>query len=231
MGLAICAIALAVIIPLVSLPPTRALFIKQAPTPAPTHTPAKNGAITIVTGGSASTDIAPAIWDTLRARPLRLPTLASGAACPANQGRIVEPAFGPAIGAGPAYIVGMGTDGVLQATAPTPTPQSASAGAWGSQFTFFIIAPSYQGPVLARGAQLDGSHALLFNGGLDQLAGFDATTSVLLRQLRLEGASAYGSPWPNFAAYLRMQTPGCYGIQLDGTSFSEIIIFRVVFGQ
>jgi hypothetical protein len=51
-----------------------------------------------------------------------------------------------------------------------------------------------------------------------------------LRQLRIERAPDLGSPWSNWSAYLRMQAPGCYAIQLDGTTFSEVIVFRVVFG-
>ena len=50
-------------------------------------------------------------------------------------------------------------------------------------------------------------------------------------QLRLAGAPAYGEPWPNFPAYLRIQAPGCYAIQLDGDTFSEVVVFSVTFGQ
>lgn len=229
-ALAVCAIALAVLAPLASLASTRAAIASlfRTPAPAPT-TVVQNASLSIVSVSTApTTDIAPAAWDSLRTRALRLPTLAPGAACPAAQGRTVQSGYGPASGAGPAYIIGMGIDGVLQATGPAPQGQGSAT--WGGQFTMFIIAPSYQGPVLARGHQLDGPHALLFNGGLDQLNGFDPTTPVLLSQLRLDGSPAYGAPWPTFPAQLRMQAPGCYGIQLDGDTFSEVIVFRVVFG-
>jgi hypothetical protein len=168
----------------------------------------------------------------LRARPLRLPAIPPGAACPAAPGKSVHETFGPAIGDGPAYIVGMGTDGVLHAVGPARGSQGAAA--WGYQFAMFIIASSYEGPVLARGARLDGAHldgayTLLFNGGLDQLSGFSPMTTTLLSQLRLEGGPAFGAPWPTFPTYLRMQAPGCYAVQLDGVAFSEVIIFRVDF--
>ena len=228
-ALAICAIALAIIAPLLSLTSTRSAIAALLAASRPTPTATANPALTIVNVSTNITDIAPTAWNKLRARPVLLPTLDAGVACPAAQGRAVEPAFGPAIGDGPAYIVGMGTDGVLHATAPIAHGKGSAT--WGSQLAIFIIAPSYNGPVLARGHQLDGSHPLLFNGGLDQMQGFDQTTPTLLSQLRLEGSPAYGAPWPNFASYLRMQAPGSYGIQLDGDTFSEIVVFRVVFGD
>ncbi len=227
-ALAICAVAVAIIAPLASLTSTRAAIVSLFPTPAPTVT--TSASLTIVSVSTTTTaDIPTAAWASLRARPLRLPTLAPGAACPAAQGQIVESGFGPAIGDGPAYIVGTGTNGELQATAPTPHGKGSAP--WGGQFVLFIIASSYNGPVLARGHQLDGSSGLLFNGGLDQLNGFDLTTPTLLTQLRLEGSPAFGSPWPNFPAQLRMQAPGCYAIQLDGDTFSEVVVFHVSFGD
>lgn len=226
-ALTVCAIALAIVAPLASLASMRQLIVAMLPAPTPARE--SSGSLTIVSVATGATDVAPALWASLRARPLLLPTLGPGAACPAATGRSVEPAYGPAIGDGPVYIVGMGTDGLLQATGPTPGGRGAAS--WGNQFSMFIIAPTYTGPVLARGHQLDGPHALLFNGGLDQRRGFSPATATLLRQLRLEGGPAFGSPWANWSAYLRMQAPGCYAIQLDGLSFSEVVVFRVAFGQ
>ncbi len=121
-ALAVCVIVCAVAVPLLSLSPTRgaigALFA-GSPTPIDLASPTAS-AITITDASSGGSDIAPAVWDKLRAQPLTLPTLAPGAACPAAQGRSVQAGFGAAIGGGPVYIVGMGTDGVLHAVGPTP---------------------------------------------------------------------------------------------------------------
>ncbi|HEX8728251.1 MAG TPA: hypothetical protein VF739_06500 [Ktedonobacterales bacterium] len=231
-ALAICAIALAIIAPLASLPPTRAAIARIFPTPTPRPTAVMSAAVSIIgVSNNPTIGIAPAEWSNLRARPLRLPTIAPGAACPGSPGRVVQPSFGMASGDGPAYIVGLGTDGAVQATGPGPIPNGRGSATWGAEFVMFIIAPSYQGAVLARGGQIDGQHALLFNGGLDQLNGFDQSTTTLLSQLRLASAPAYGEPWPNFPAYLRMQAPGCYAIQLDGDTFSEVVVFNITFGQ
>lgn len=231
-ALAVVVIACAVALPLISLSPTRAAIgglFAGSPTPivavAPTAT-----AIAIVTPASGGSDVPAKEWQALAARPLTLPTLAPGAACPAAQGRSVQAGFGAAIGAGPVYIVGMGTDGVLHAVPPTPGVRDVRS--WGYQFALFIIAPPYDGPALARGQRLDDGSPLLFNGGIDQMkAGFTATTPTLLRGLRLEGGAAFGSPWANWMSYLRMREPGCYGIQIDGATFSETIIFSVTFGD
>lgn len=227
MILAVLTLALAVILPLASLDTTRAAVAGLLPTPVPIPTNAST--LVILTMGNAKTDIPPTVWNTLRARPVRLPMLPPGAVCPAAQGRAVHASYGPAIGDGPVYIVGMGTDGVLHAV--RPAAGSRGAAAWGYQFTLFVIDPNYQGPILARGAQIDGGHPLLFNGGLDQLNGFSPETITLLSQLRLESGPGFGLPWPTFPSDLRMLTPGCYAIQLDGATFSEVIIFRVAFGE
>lgn len=229
-GLAVGAIALAVLAPLVALSSTRSAIVGLFPAPTPTATPATNATLSIVNVPDTPTHgITAAAWNTLRARPLRLPTIAPGGVCAADHGRVVQSGFGSAAGEGPAYIVGLGTDGAIRATGPTPGAQSSRA--WGNEFVIFIIAPSYRGPVLVRGHQVDGPHALLFNGGLDQTNGFDQTTPTLLGQLRLAGDPAYGAPWPNFPAYLRLQAPGCYAIQMDGATFSEVVVFRVTFGE
>ncbi|HEX8982637.1 MAG TPA: hypothetical protein VF792_07705 [Ktedonobacterales bacterium] len=222
--LALVAIALAVVLPLATLDSTRAAVVSLLPTPTSTNEPSL-----IITTGNAATDVAPAVWNALRNRPVRLPALPSSATCPTSEGRAVHDGYGAASGDGPAYIVGLGADGVLHAV--RPAVDSSGAAAWGYQFTLFVIDPVYQGPLLARGAQINGSHPLLFNGGLDQASGFSPQTITLLSQLRLESGPAFGAPWPTFPAYLRMLEPGCYAIQIDGVTFSEMILFRIVFGD
>lgn len=89
--------------------------------------------------------------------------------------------------------------------------------AWeGAQVTWRSAA-SYQGPVLIRGGQLGGSGVVGFGEG-----------HVPYDQLQLLD-SARGTPrgpsreWPSFT---RVRGPGCYAYQVDGTSFSNVIVFR-----
>ena len=93
----------------------------------------------------------------------------------------------------------------------------------------WVIDPAYRGLVLMRGGQLDGPHALGFNGGVDQL-GTDATEPPPIFALRLvapEPGTAAGQ-WANWPSQTRLQAPGCYAYQVDGSGFSSVIVFQAV---
>src|SRR5437588_494582 len=63
-------------------------------------------------GGATPTPAPADAWAPLRERPLKLPALAPGSACPATGGKMVGPDFGTALGNGPVYPVGFSSDGV-----------------------------------------------------------------------------------------------------------------------
>jgi hypothetical protein len=69
----------------------------------------------------------------------------------------------------------------------------------------------YRGPVLIRGRQVGGPGAVGFGEG-----------HVPYDELQLQTGSG-GPPWQSFT---RVRSPGCYFYQVDGTSFSETIVFR-----
>ncbi len=79
----------------------------------------------------------------------------------------------------------------------------------------WIGRPSYRGPVLIRGRQLDGSHRLRFENGL---------TPATEMRLRSVGRSSPGC-WQNRPSYTRLRAPGCYAWQVDGTTFNRVIVF------
>jgi hypothetical protein len=68
------------------------------------------------------------------------------------------------------------------------------------------VARRYRGPVLIRGAQLDGPNELRFSS--------------------VGGRSPGG--WQNRPSTTRLRAPGCYAWQVDGTTFSRVIVFRAV---
>jgi hypothetical protein len=79
---------------------------------------------------------------------------------------------------------------------------------------------SYAGPLLIRGAMLGGG-ALGFGTGVipyDELQLLDAGQAAP----RVAGG---GRAW---ITYTRVRSAGCYGYQVDGTSFSEVLVFRAV---
>ena len=132
-------------------------------------------------------------------RRLRLPT-GDGGPCP-----ITVHAAGPV---GPRQI----SAGVGFHTAP--------GSAWlGAQVTW-VAAGSYRGPILIRGARLGGG-ALGFGSGArpyDELQLLDAG----------RGAPAVAGNGRAWVTYTRIPSAGCYAYQVDGTTFSEVVVFRAV---
>jgi len=163
--------------------------------------------------------------DALRQRPVKLPTMPADGKCPVSAAHQLPQAggfSGPylAIGEGPFRMTG---DGHVGFEFP-PGPDSGYQGTgWGGQKVIWSIDESYGGPVLLRGGQLDGDHELRFDrylGALGQDAG--GTAHDELAYPALAGGNVDRTP----PSAVRLQAPGCYAIQADGTSFSEIIVFE-----
>ena len=158
-------------------------------------------------------------WTPLR-RPLHLPKVRAGAACPVSrvdprvQWKRINIFGGSGIGRGPVY-PGLGAhSGLLWATR-----DQQYGGPWFGEKVFWYVLPSYRGPVLIRGRRLDGAQMLGFNGG-----------KLPARELRIapgETVSWQGQPPGSrgVPSGVRVLAPGCYGVQIDGTTFSRIVVF------
>lgn len=159
-------------------------------------------------------------------RPLHLPRVAPGAPCPVSA---IDPRidwtsthiFGRSgIGRGPVY-PGLGSSaGRLTAT---PDVQSGRAAGWASGKVFWYVRPSYRGRALIRGRRLDGPGRL----------GFERAGRLPARELRIERggspASWEGQPPGSrgIPSGVAVQAPGCYGVQIDGRTFSRVVVFSV----
>jgi hypothetical protein len=157
-------------------------------------------------------------WRSLH-RPLHIPRIAPGTSCPTSKpdprgdlsrfGGLV----GTAWGRGPAYPALQNRDGkpVLEFEYP-PSPNSGLAGSeWSGQKVMWALNPAYHGRILIRGRQLDGPNELRFDRGL-----------VPPREKRVvSGGLAVG-----WASLTRLRAEGCYGYQIDGKSFSRVIVFE-----
>jgi len=169
----------------------------------------------------------PSVWQTLAARPVRLAHLAVGETCPATPTRSsVSPDYAVAVGGGPVYIVGGAASGAL-----TYTPAGlldSQPGSLGGAEARWQIAPSYTGPVVIRGRQLDGPNQLAFNGGMDQPTGNSLQLEPTLSELRLMGGEATAPTWTTWITLVRLSHPGCYAYQVDGLTFSYAITFQAV---
>jgi len=151
-------------------------------------------------------------WTKLR-RPLSLPTVASGTPCPVS-GRDETFDFGKygvsrGIGSGPAWPIGFAQPGsVLTFQYPPPSTSGFAGSDWGGQKVLWFVSPDAVGPVLVRGRRLDGPEELRFGDGK-----MPSTELHLVK--RLDNPS-----------YTRLRASGCYGYQVDGTSFSYSVVFR-----
>ena len=158
-------------------------------------------------------------WVALR-RPLHLPRLAAGASCPVSH---VDPRVpwkridifgGAGIGPGPVY------PGIPNAFVMA-TRDTQYGGPWFGSKVFWYVRATYPGRVLLRGRRLDGPQKLGFDGA--ELPRFE------LRISRYQSVTWSGQPPGSrgVPSGVRVLVPGCYGVQLDGTSFSRIVVFRV----
>jgi hypothetical protein len=70
---------------------------------------------------------------------------------------------------------------------------------------------------LIRGRQLDGPNGLGFG---------DRKWPYVEMQLPPGQGDPQSGGWRFWGGYARFRAPGCYGAQVDGTDFSEVIVFN-----
>ena len=153
----------------------------------------------------------------LDAGSLRLPSIDPAVqGCPVTVGRAAS-TLGPfdsgavAVGAGPVYAETYG-----------PSPAAAiSFYAMGDGWHYakvpFFSRPGYRGPILIRGGRIDGTGPLRFDGHPNRLASLELTTGNL--------AFHPGGGWRGWPTGVLVQSRGCYVLQIDGSSFSTMIVF------
>lgn len=91
--------------------------------------------------------------------------------------------------------------------------------AWKGARVTWVAAKTYAGPVLIRGHQLGGPGAVGFGEGrtpYDEL-------QLLAPSTGAPSVPGEGRSWLSFT---RVRRAGCFAYQVDGTSFSTVIVFR-----
>jgi len=156
----------------------------------------------------------PAVLD----RPLHLPRLRPGQACPASPGRPVNTAFfgGIALGIGPARVVIAGAGDLRHGVAVLVNPTSAPP--WLGLKTLWFSSPAYQGPFIIRVKRLGRPGPVALGEGPA------VAPLVVPPGPTING----GGGWREAPGGLWVMTPGCYAWQVDGLTFSEVIIVRAV---
>jgi hypothetical protein len=84
----------------------------------------------------------------------------------------------------------------------------------------WIVTDEYRGPAIVRGHRLDADGSIRFNATRDERLDIPLETFV----------RALGVPttWRLNPSAIRLREPGCFGWQIDGTDFREVVIFQVV---
>jgi hypothetical protein len=166
-----------------------------------------------------------ATWRRL-GRPMNIPSVSSRIACPvsAPETRIDFSAaygVGRGIGPGPVYPVHYDARGpemnAVSVRFPPPRGQFGEGSEWSGWKHVWVARAAYQGPVLIRGRQLDGANDVRFGGEIAPSAEhrLPATPRQLAGRFRFE------------RTFSRVRAPGCYAYQIDGTTFSYLVVFEV----
>jgi hypothetical protein len=158
--------------------------------------------------------------DDALSRPLHLPSPAAGARCPVSHGTLASKlghglARMPVAGDGPAYVMSVGGEpaGSVSIDGARVDPQG-----WRGQKAPWIADPRYRGPLLIRGARIDAQGPVRF-------ARDTGEHLKAIYQRRGQGVQPNG--WRVWGGTLLVRKPGCYGLQVDGLSFSNVIVIRV----
>jgi hypothetical protein len=118
---------------------------------------------------------------------------------------------GPALGSGPVYV----------AQASPFAVNSFIDSTWDGAVVTWVAVPSYTGPVLIRGGELGGSGSGSVGFGEGHVP--EDELQLLTASTKSSGEPAGAREWPSFT---RVLSAGCYAYQVDGTSFSEVIVFQ-----
>ncbi|SCG67227.1 hypothetical protein GA0070613_4271 [Micromonospora inositola] len=153
----------------------------------------------------------------LLARPLRLPTIPAGTDCPVTQARPLAAGEGQfttnVFGTGPLYPLPpyLGPNTTLRLSGETPRPDGLY-----EKKVVWANKGGYTGPAVVRIGRLDGP-----GHGQVRLY-YDAAASQA--EALVFGLSNDPTQWPSGTF---VSGPGCYAYLIEGTTFSDTIIFKV----
>jgi hypothetical protein len=174
----------------------------------------------LVAAGAAAVPAGGDEWSALY-RPLDLPQLERGAGCPVSGvDRRVDWAgsgIGAGVGPGPVYPI-LGASRLLRVF------ERDDWGTWRGTKVLWFAHQRYRGNVLIRGRRLDGWQRLRFDDGAVPSDELRIAAGPSPASWRDQPAGSRGRP-----SYIRVRAGGCYGVQIDGTSFSRTVVFRVAY--
>jgi hypothetical protein len=154
----------------------------------------------------------------LRARPLD-PTAITEASCDRIQARDINSFALGALGDGPPYLVWQAFQGRRDRGPISLSELELSDGWYALPVAPWLISPRDRGPTVIRS---DGPHEIRFGG-----PGVANDVEVLPVTSTIHGEE--GAGWRAFFSNMWIREPGCYGLQVDTISGSEVFpAFKVV---
>lgn len=193
--------------------------VAASPTAAvdPLQLPATYQQACATSGGTCQNDVTGRLPGAL-SRPMHLPKLHPGQVCPVTAGKRFDTALfgGVALGKGVVrpILVDQTGDDVHGIADMGPTSQPP----WLAVKTLWFSTPPYQGPFVIRGERLDGPGPVGLGEGPVQ------APLVVPPGPTVNGAQGYrtapGGIW--------VKTPGCYGFQVDGLTFSTAFVIKAI---
>jgi hypothetical protein len=88
---------------------------------------------------------------------------------------------------------------------------------WGGQKVLWVARPEYQAPILIRGHHLREKWWLAFDGWRGR---------PYAEMRLLQATPNPGAEWRQFPSYTRVRARRCYAYQVDGLTFSIVVVFR-----
>ena len=149
--------------------------------------------------------------------PLHLPQVVAGESCPVTPGvnstdpYVIGQQYG---GAGPVWMVLGDRGDTSRGTSVLGNPKTPG---WLAAENVWLVAPGYQGPFTVRGMRLAGRGTVGF-GGMP-------TSAAFVEPPAPDPNSSNGWRFPPGAIWVT--SPGCYGFQIDGTSFTETVVIEM----
>jgi len=120
-------------------------------------------------------------------------------------------------GRGPAYPNFGSSAGLEFYWPPLPAQSDWYGSGWSGDKVLWWVAGTYTGPVLIRGHRIDGPQFVRFDVG---------SPPPLELRIRAGKGSSFWKGARDRPSYTRVRAAGCYAYQIDGTSFSRVIIFK-----
>jgi hypothetical protein len=141
----------------------------------------------------------------LLARPLKLPTVQSSSRCPVTTVASRNAGVADPPGRGPFYLGGAMPQGNF---------------AWNK--TVWVLVDGTRGPVLFRGGRIDGPGSLKFRGTPADPS--DIGVSLSTGEVTATFYERVIDPGAGDAFYVYPSTIGCYALQVDGSSFEDVVV-------